>query len=327
MKPAFQKTLALSLAVAAPTGALGLDENGAAAVEQFARVIRWGGVVTSLFVMAGAWLLLRLLRDSLERLGAQFSAQRLTFQKVGTIVQFVVYVSAAAIVLVLSLRLDDKVLALIGGTAAVSIGFALKDLVASFVAGIMIMVDRPFQVGDRVAFAGEYGDIVAVGLRSVRMRTLDDNTVTIPNNKFLSDVTSSGNYGQLDMQVVTRFFIGLDQDVDSALDVIHEAALTSRYVHLPKPVVVLAKQIVKDNLIALELVLKAYVLDTKYEKAFESDLTLRVLRAFRQRGITPPAVLHRAIAGASPAPTLDPGGRRPAPRSFEEPAGDDPAGR
>jgi hypothetical protein len=51
--------------------------------------------------------------------------------------------------------------------------------------------------------------------------------------------------------------------------------------------------------VALKLVLKAYVLDTQYEKAFETDVNLRVLHAFRERGLQPPAILHRnaGVAG------------------------------
>jgi len=271
------------------------------AIRQVARVVRWGGVFTSLFVVAGAWALLRLLRDSVARLGTQFAAHRLVFQKIGTILQFLIYFGAAGIALALSLRLDEKVLTLIGGTVAVALGFAMKDLVASFIAGLIIVIDRPFQVGDRVAFGGEYGDVVTIGLRSVRLRTLSDNIVTIPNSKFLSDMTSSGNFGELDMQVVVEFHIGLDQDLASARDVVREAALTSRYVHLPKPVVVLVQQTLSQGVVALKLVLKAYVLDTQHEKAFETDVTVRALRAFRERGIQPPAFLHRN-ADATPAP-------------------------
>jgi small-conductance mechanosensitive channel len=161
----------------------------------------------------------------------------------------------------------------------------------------MIMIDQPFQVGDRVAFGGEYGDITAIGLRSVRLQTLNDNTVTIPNNKFLTDMTSCGNYGALDMQVVMDFYIGLDQNVTKARDVVTEAGLTSRYVHLPKPVVVLVNQVIQDNYVPVRLRLKAYVLDTQYEKAFETDVNLRVMRAFEQHGIAPPAILYRTISG------------------------------
>ena len=79
------------------------------------------------------------------------------------------------------------------GLSVVAVGFATRDLLASLVAGILIIFDRPFQIGDRVKFGGEYGDILKIGLRSVKLRTLDDSTVTIPNNLFLSEVVSSSN--------------------------------------------------------------------------------------------------------------------------------------
>ena len=63
------------------------------------------------------------------------------------------------------------------------------------------------------------GDIIKVGLRSVRMNTLDHNIVTIPNNKFLTDITSSGNYGNLEMQVAMDFHVGIDQDVELAAEI------------------------------------------------------------------------------------------------------------
>ena len=73
-----------------------------------------------------------------------------------------------------------------------------------------------------------------------------------------------------------------------------EGAVSSRYVYLPKPVVVLVEQVLQSDLVAVRLRLKAYVLDTKYEKAFMTDVNLRVLQAFAKHGIRPPAVLHRA---------------------------------
>jgi small-conductance mechanosensitive channel len=260
---------------------------------QVTQLIRWGGVLTSILVIVGAALALRFMRNTVERLSSQFPNRRFAFTQAATIIQFLVYVVTGVSVLALSLRLDDRTLTLIGGTVAVSVGFAVKDLVASFIAGIMIMVDRPFQVGDRVNFGGQYGDITAIGLRSVRLVTLDDNTVTIPNNKFLNDVTSNGNYGALDMQVVMDFHIGIDQNVLRAREIVSEAAVSSRYVYLPKPVVVHVCQTIVDNHVSVRLRLKAYVLDTKYETAFKTDVNLRVIQAFRAQGVAPPAILHR----------------------------------
>lgn len=268
-----------------------------ATLEQITGLIRWSGVLTSILVIIGALVVLRFVRNTVENLSGQFANRRFLFQKVATVLQFVVYVATGVSVLSLSLDLDDGALAVIGGTVAVSVGFAVKDLVASFIAGIMIMLDRPFQVGDRVSFGGQYGDVTTIGLRSVRMQTLDDNTVTIPNNKFLNEITSNGNYGALDMQVVIDFHVGADQNILLAREVVSEAAVSSRYAYLPKPVVVLVEQIVSSDLVAVRLRLKAYVLDIKYEKALVTDVNLRVLQAFGKHNIKPPAVLHRSSLG------------------------------
>ena len=259
-------------------------------LQQFTSLIRWSGVVFSFFIIVGAWLFLRFIQSIVDGVSSQFAQRRMLMQKLQSFFQFFIYMSTAVAVFMLSFRVDERVLALIGGTIAVSVGFALKDLTASFIAGLTVMIDRPFQVGDRVTFEGHYGDIIAIGLRSVRMQTLNDDIITIPNNKFLNDVVVSGNYGGLDMQVVIPFYIGMDQDINKARDIIQEAASSSRYIHLPKPVVVLVKQTITDNYLAIQLTCKAYVVDIKFEKLFETDITLRVMQEFRKDAITPPTI-------------------------------------
>jgi hypothetical protein len=56
---------------------------------------------------------------------------------------------------------------------------------------------------------------------------------------------------------------------------------------------VLVSEVLAESYVALRLRLKAYVLDTQYEKAFETDVTLRVREAFGEEGIQPPAILYR----------------------------------
>lgn len=257
---------------------------------QIASLIRWSGVFASFVVIGATWLLLKFIGSMVESVGAQFAQYRMLLQKLQSFMQFFIYMGAGILVFMMSFRINDHILALIGGTLAVSVGFALKDLAASFIAGMTVMVDRPFQVGDRVTFEGHYGDITAIGLRSVRMRTLSDDIITIPNNKFLNEVTISGNYGALDMQVVIPFYIGMDEDIALARDLIQEAASSSRYIHLPKPVTVLVKQTITDNYLAIQLTCKAYVVDTAYEKLFETDITLRVMKEFKKHQIHPPKI-------------------------------------
>ncbi|GGK28336.1 mechanosensitive ion channel family protein [Aliivibrio fischeri] len=280
----------LCLSLMMSSTALAEDPQSIDNLQQFASLIRWSGVAASFFIILGAWLFLRFIQSIVDGVSSQFAQRRMLMQKLQSFFQFFIYMSTAVAVFMLSFRVDDRVLALIGGTIAVSVGFALKDLTASFIAGLTVMIDRPFQVGDRVTFEGHYGDIIAIGLRSVRMQTLNDDIITIPNNKFLNEVTVSGNYGGLDMQVVIPFYIGMDQDINKARDIIQEAASSSRYIHLPKPVVVLVKQTITDNYLAIQLTCKAYVVDIKFEKLFETDITLRVMQEFRKANIIPPTI-------------------------------------
>lgn len=290
-------------AVPSWAGAQGVVEPIASdAVTTLASMVRWTGILASLLVIAVAWVLMRFLTGIVDRLGRAFGEQRLLFQKIGAFVRFGIYLLTIVACVLLSLEISENVLTILGGTAAVAIGFATKDLVSSLVAGVMIIFDRPFQVGDRVSFGGEYGDIISIGLRSVKLRTLEDSVVTIPNNMLLDQVTSCGNYGVVNMQIAVDFLIGVDQDADRAAAIVREAAVISRFVYLPNPVVVLVNQVVVGDYLALRLRLKAYVLDTQHEKSFETDVTLRVLDAFRDAGIQPPAVLHRPLEPARPTP-------------------------
>lgn len=263
---------------------------------RLAEFIRWTGVAASIPVVFGAFFVIRLIENLGDRLGTRFSNRRPTIQKVQTTARFFIYMATIALAVSLSVRLDPTALTVIGGALAFAVGFALRDLVASFIAGITIMFDRPFQVGDRVAYGGEYGDIIKIGLRSVRMNTLDHNIITIPNNKIFTDVTSSGNYGELEMQVAMDFYIGADQDATKAAEIVREACLTSPYVFLEQPIPVLAKQVIIQDYVAIHLKARPYVFDCKYEKPFETDVHFRVLEAFREHSIRPPAVLHRNLS-------------------------------
>lgn len=263
-------------------------------------LVRLSGMISGAVALAATWFAVRLVTSTLSKLGERFTDKRLVLQQVGTLVRFVLYLGGLAVAVTLSVRLSREVILALTGTAAVTIGFALKDLAASVLAGIIIIIDRPFQVGDRVTFAGTYGEISSIGLRSVRLITLDDNVVTIPNNKFLTDVVSSGNWGALDMMIQMDFYVGADQDVALAKRLVGECLTSSRYVYLEKPWVVLVNQVFEKDYFAVRLRAKAYVLDVQYEKAFETDVTERVIDAFREHGVLGPAVLHRDVAARSP---------------------------
>lgn len=276
---------------ATPAAAQDLPDIG-----KLADFIRWSGVAVSSFVILGGVVLVRGMATIAARLSKSFPSRRPVIQKVESALRFLIYISAAGVVTGLSVRLDPTALAVIGGALAFAFGFAMRDLVAAFIAGITIMFDRPFQVGDRVTFAGERGDVTKIGLRSVQMFTLDHNVVTIPNNKVLTDVTVSNNYGELEMQVPMDFFIGIDQDARLALEIVREACLTSPYVLSRRPVPVYVTQMQFAHCLALSLKARPYVFDSRYDQEFCTDVNLRVLEAFREHRIGPPQILPGNIA-------------------------------
>ena len=103
--------------------------------------------------------------------------------------------------------------------------------------------------------------------------------------------------GALEMQTPFDFYVGLDQDIELAQEIVREACLTSPYVFLAKEVPVQCKQVILGDYCAMLLKARPYVFDCKYEKAFETDVHLRVRKAFKKHGILPPALLHRRQGG------------------------------
>ena len=293
----FCHTFSASLALAASH--MAAQTNPSAQPISLLDTIRVGGLFTGVIILVATWFAVRLVSGTMDRVGERFVDKRLMLAQLAALARFVIYLIGIALAVGVSVNLSRDVVLALTGTAAVTIGFALKDLASSILAGITILLDRPFQVGDRVSFSGFYGEITAIGLRSVRLVTLDDNVISIPNNKFLTEAVSSGNLGALDMLVQQDFFIGVDQDVALAKSLIQQAITSSRYAYLQKPWSVIVNQVLHGNYVAIRLRAKVYVLDVKYEKKLESDVTERVIDAFRRHGILPPAVLHRSMDTAS----------------------------
>jgi small-conductance mechanosensitive channel len=238
-----------------------------------------------------------------ERFSLRFPSHRLLFLQIVTSLNFCIYIFGGAVLIYASLSPAKQLLIALGGGAAVAIGLSLKDLTASLVAGLTLLFDRPFLVGDRVQFGDVYGEIKSIGLRSVKLVTLDDSLVTIPNSRFINDVVSSGNAGALDMMIVIPFRIALDADLTLAHDIIYETVVTSRYVYMAKPVSIVAQEVIIGHGLAVELNAKAYVLDVQYEKAFQTDVVMRVTRAFTEHGIKRPTLwIGEAPAAVSHSP-------------------------
>lgn len=260
---------------------------------QFQKIVT---IVFGLFMVVMAGKLLRSLSDRLSEAAPSY---RLLLLQVTTILTFALYILGTVGLVFGVLKPSKELLIALGGSAAVAIGFSLKDLVASIVAGVTLLFDRPFQVGDRVSFGDLYGEITNIGLRAVRMQTLDDNEVTIPNSKFMSEAVASGNSGELDMMVVCYFHISLDADIAKAKQLIYQVVATSRFVYLKKPIKVVLEEQQQEFQLVIKVVVKAYVFDVRYEKDFQSDIYERGTSILKLNKISRPQFFKPELTLAS----------------------------
>ncbi len=261
-------------------------------------LLSYSGLLTSLVVLACAWFVVQVVTRFLERLGERFTDRRLLIKQIGTLLRFALYAGAISAAVLLSFNLTDQMLLALGGTLAVTLGIAFKDLATSVVAGVILLIDKPFSVGDRIRFGDHYGEVVDIGLRTVRLVTLDDCLVTVPNSRFLTDTVTSGSAGKLDMLIRIDFHVGADQPVAPAKAVVAEALTSCRYAYLAQPWTIVVQQVIENEYFAVRLRAKVYVVDVRYEEDLVTDVTERVLEGFRRAGILPPARLVRAVDAA-----------------------------
>jgi len=246
-------------------------------------------------VLVAGLVLVRVSTRFLDQLAERFTERRLLLKKTAALSRFFIYLLLLMIIGSSVLALQSEALLAVAGSISVAVGFAFKDLLASVIAGVILLMDQPFQVGDRVSFGGFYGEVKEIGLRSVRLVTLDDNLVTIPNALFLSEAVASANAGELDAMVVVPIYIAAAEDYERAQEIVREAAFTSAYVYVEKPVVTLLSDEFLGERFVTVIRLKAYVFDARYEKAFSSDITRRVKAALRDAGIRGPDLAYRDL--------------------------------
>jgi MscS family membrane protein len=93
-------------------------------------------------------------------------------------------VGVAALMIILSLwNVDITPLIASAGIVGAAVAFASKDTIANFFGGISVFIDRPFCIGDYIVLdKGERGEVVAIGVRSTRIKTRDDIQITVPNS-------------------------------------------------------------------------------------------------------------------------------------------------
>lgn len=174
-------------------------------------------LVGLLIFYLGRWLA-RTTQNVLERLMRKRGMDDVLVDFLGTISYFAVIV--AAVVAALDyIGIPATSLVAVMGAAGLAVGLALKDSLANFAAGVMLVLFRPFTKGDFVDAGGESGTVDEVFLVSTRLLTGDNKLVTIPNAKVWNGNIT--NYSARDTRRIDLLFgVAYDDDLKVAADVL-----------------------------------------------------------------------------------------------------------
>jgi len=185
--------------------------------------------------------------------------------------------------------------AVFGGAIALAIGFAAQDLLGNFVAGVFILKDKPFEVGDWIEWDGESGRVEEIDLRVSRVRTFDNELITVPNGDLANNaVTNPVAHETLRQKFL--FGIGYDDDIQEATDIIVEKAEShAEILDDPAPSVRVTE--LGDSAVGLQ---SRWWIDEPDRGDFvrvRSEYVTAVKEAFDDAGIDMPYV-HRQLTGS-----------------------------
>ncbi len=114
-------------------------------------------------------------------------------------------------------------LATIGAAATLAIGFALQDVIKNFVSGIFIFTDKPFKIGDWIEWGDNSGIVEDISFRVTRVRTFDNELLTVPNSQLTDGVVKNPVDGDK-LRLKFTFGISYEDNIDNATDIIIEEA-------------------------------------------------------------------------------------------------------
>lgn len=181
--------------------------------------------------------------------------------------------------------LDLTSLTIFAGVLGVGIGLGLQGIAKEFVSGLVIIFERPIQVGDFVNVGDYMGIVERISVRSTEIRTLDQLSVLVPNSRFLEKEVVNWNHNNL----VSRLRLPIHVAYGSNLDTVREALIDSAKDHpdvvsQPEPNVLF----IGYGNYALEFELLVWIAEPRKHPRIKSDLYFRMDKILRDRGIRIP---------------------------------------
>jgi len=197
-----------------------------------------------------------------------------------------VYYFALAVVLIAVLNLfgiqTASVIAILGA-AGLAVGLAMQGTLSNFAAGVMLLVFRPFKLGDFVEVAGTAGSVQEIGIFSTVLHTGDNRKVIVPNSSVYGDTIT--NYSANETRRIDLVIgIGYDDDIGRALETIRRVLSTdARVLGEPEPQVAVSE--LGDS--SVNLVVRPWCASSDYW-AVRFDLTRAIKEQLEAAGCSIP---------------------------------------
>ncbi len=111
------------------------------------------------------------------------------------------------------------------GVVSLAIALAAQETLANIFAGIVLVIDRPFHVGDRIQLpTGEVGDVSELGLRSTKILNFDRNIIIVPNTELVKNKIINFSYPSTSVRVLVEVPISYESDLEKSKNFIMEIA-------------------------------------------------------------------------------------------------------
>ncbi|NJL46941.1 MAG: mechanosensitive ion channel [Leptolyngbyaceae cyanobacterium SM2_5_2] len=181
--------------------------------------------------------------------------------------------------------IDLSSIALIASGLGIGIGFGLQSLVKDFVSGLVMVFERPIQVGDFVDFGEVKGTVTRIGSRSTEIRTLDHIAIIVPNSRFLDNEIINWSHGNPVSRIRLPVGVAYHSDPDQVkLALLNAAQNNQEILATPAPQVFFLG--FGDN--ALQFELLVWIAQPNRQLVIKSDLYFALTHSLRQQDIEVP---------------------------------------
>jgi small-conductance mechanosensitive channel len=256
-------------------------------------------LVAAIVVLVAAYVVGRLARRLVsDRLLARTRLSVGVRYMLGRFTGYLVFV-LGAIMALQTIGIRATTLTAFGAALGVGIGFGLQDIVKNFVAGLVILIERPFEVGDRLEIDKTSAEVAEIRSRATVLRTNDDVHLIVPNSRFVQETIVNRSYDRLLYRCRAPVSVDNASDPRIASDALLDAARRTEGVLKDPPPSVRFREFGSDGM-KLELLCWTDKMAHR-PGALVSALNFEIFDALRKNGIRLPQTEIRVL-GAEGVP-------------------------